>query len=494
VIELGNTSLGTDIPVGGRVRNLHIEQTGPITASASWAIEGEGISYVYVNGTLTHSPAEPIATIGSLAEGSHNISVITLPEYTRQPSFYYDEADGQRVRLRWPQADALCAAYNIYGKYDGGAWELLETITERQVEALTLAYPNGPGNGRISTLEIGVDQSVNFTMTISILAGGMYSYAYNDGTAVSETGAITPGSTSYLPYGVQLFWHDALGEYQEGDNWQVRIGITTELLTQELTPGTWDFGITAVNAQGYESAMLEMPGQVFIPDYPEAVADATVAYDNDTQAFTVTATLPAGAVAINLYTNCDQITQAYEDYIEESVPLTSFTTSATVTLPAGNLKFYLWSVSASGAILRDFTLYSYALPLTLEHQGVILGTPQDLTGYGLADARYRLTWTYELQEHDDIHSFEIFRAVNGGSIDFEATPVAVAEWDQGMGAPVLAYDVTIIDLDVTVESSPLTVQLRATDNNGHYTYSQPVSITLDDTTPAFTGTVEGGVA
>lgn len=490
MLVLGEYMIGTNLPLGGRIRNLNIEQVGPISATASWDLEGNGLPYVYLNGYLAQAPAQNVASLSGMTEGSHNISVISLTEFQRQPGFYYDHQDGQRVRLRWPQADETVASYNVYGKHEAGSWELLDTIRERQVQELSLVFPQGNGSGKISVPGVGVDQEVNFTLTLEVTGEEEATYSYGVETG---TTTISPGSVSYLPYGVQVYWHDPIEEYQIGDSWSIQVGVSTEWLSEELAPGVWDFAITAIDEAGNESAMLEMPGQVFVPDYPDPVEAPALSYDEGTETLELEVALPAGASEVRIFTNFDPQTQTYEDYIQEDVPLWE-STYVIANLPPGLLKFYLWPVSASGAMLRDYTLYQTHLPLTLEEQGVILGEVENFTAVQVAGEGYRLTWNYNLRTGDSIHQFEIFSEPNDGTIVFD-TPVAIATLEDATGAPYLFFDLTIADPLAIEVNSPLTIQIRASNQTGTYhTYSETLSLNIDSTAPAFGGTIEGGVA
>ena len=500
-MQLGNGVVGNNEPLAGTIRNLNIWQNSQASAAMEWAETGTGVTYVYHNGYLSDIPVDAVSGITSLEEGSHNISVVRFLADTRYPVVFYDNKDGVRLRLAWPQADSSVNSYKIYLKYNGGTWTETAEITERVVEEKYLVYPDsGTGFGRISVPGIAVEDEVNFTMTIEIIDSENFSYSYTiDGDTTTETVTFNAQKTNYLPYNVTVQWMDDLSTYVAGDKFYIKVGIATAWRSDELEGGIYDAAVTALDAIGNESAMLELAGQIFIPTFsdPVTLADVnqTAIVVDESYSFELVFSLPSGAAGVNIYTNYNSITGVYDDYINANVPFIANATGTTglTPMPTGTLKFYLWPVTAEGAELRDFTLHEYNIPTTIE-TNYVLGTVEEFTANATITG-YQLTFYYAYQEDDDIVKFECYRETNGTALDpdnLPVTPTATILEESGVGFPYSKYVVNVTDALTTSDNS-IVLMIRATDDNGHYTYSEQVTIDVDDVAPTFSGSITGGI-
>lgn len=433
---IGELQSGTTLPLSGRIRNLNVYPAGPggleSTYSHEGAVPSKHQAVLYVNGEFSAVDTDQVSGASGLDEGTQNIQII--PQLTTQQisRVRFDDEHGTRVLLAWDAiTGATIAGYNIYS-YDGSTYTLVDTVTLRELIGAQLEFPHtGTGAGRISIPATPLPDTLNDTLTLEITGEGEAEW-----TIGSDTGTLTfaRGTIAALPYNIIVQFEDEADTYHTGDTWSFVAGIVSNWTSPDLTPGDYQYAVSAYDIAGNESAKV-LSQNYEIQALPDAVSPVE-SWNDITKELTISWTVPAGAAGVAVYHNFLPQEGEFTDYVSEIRATQTGATSITIPFGTaeGTLLYYVRPYTASGIELPDFTLHTAEIPGEIG----ALGTPV-LTAEPNLVQQWNAAWTYPVQNNDALTHFTVHRVVHGASFDYDTDTVGTVT--QAEPLPLFGYDV-----------------------------------------------------
>jgi hypothetical protein len=293
---------------------------------------------------------------------------------------------------------------------------------------LRWALPStGTGRGRVSVVGVWPETfPTNRAFAITI-GDGTWSHDISEAPDLP----IVHGATYELPRGVRVTFHDAPGDYEEGDEFAFQVGPPTSITTGELAEGTWRFQVAPVDAAGNVGTPI---AEHVIPiiHAPNPVDNLRVDWDGED--LTLRWDLPADddLDAIEVYSNFSNTFEALGPYIIEDGPWRTLGADATecvIEAPApGVWKFYVRTRDEAGRL--GASIRAVEVDTTAPRTDLRLNVPELISATPVAGGRIRLTWRYQWRPGgEDAESFRVF--VGEEPLEFDVATATVPAVDTG---------------------------------------------------------------
>jgi hypothetical protein len=282
---------------------------------------GDAVVEMFVDG-------EPVAILpggvteyqtAPLSSGNHDVEAIVNDETFASFGGLTGAALGRRVRLQWGRSTAADLASYQVQRLISSVWTTIATLAVYDFPDIT-EQTGGTGTGRVNINGNWTGGRFNGTKTAVWTAPSTLTY---DSVSYPIEG---PGIFT-LPSGVFIEFLDALSTYSTGDTWTITIGPATTFTTEELTAGTQEFRVLAVDEAGNASSPSNTVSVTVVQPLAVPVGfTATVTGGT----LTVAVTSQAAGTRTRVYTNFSDLnTTAPDEYVNEQLALIELTTGDT---------------------------------------------------------------------------------------------------------------------------------------------------------------------
>ena len=305
--------------------------------------------------------------------------------------------------------DADLAAYRVYWDSGTGVVDYntpLDEVTAIGPERRTNARPDsGTGTGRVSVWGEYRGASRNETWAVEVTAAGIWQLDSGSGLDGIDRDILL-GFAYVLPGGPRVAFVDDPGDYEVGDRWEFRLGVETGWMSEEMDPGTYLFGVTAVDEAGNESA-VGVERTVTVDPRPRPPSNIVGAWDDNYRVVALNWDASPDVVdGYRIYSNWRTNMNELAEAVLEDGPIMAreaVATDADVVLGGsgdpGTLLFYVRSVDSRGRECGNATLVRVECAGTLTS---VVSAPEMISVEAAAGGTFVLTWLQDRNEGDPV--------------------------------------------------------------------------------------------